>query len=196
MFPFLRRKQPLAAFFQTTSERLIAQADNFYRASVCEAAEIWHSDANPYPSDAQEVACFYETVIWEILIFEQALFTFPDLDHRFIRDQLCAHAWHLLLGTDEAEAEERALRLLTGERLSQYYDCRALAPLKDDEPWRGTMAHAGAVNLMRALGSEDEHSIRVMMLMTHLASHFASTRKARVYEAASKVTDLRLVTRV
>src|SRR5258708_16379645 len=111
MFSLFQKKISLQKFFELASKLVLDQSADFFRYLRSLTRE-------PQPlTSRQELDCFFEIIIWEFFVFDQALMKIPDLDYFIISDRLRDYAW--LVFFDRERYDE--LRRRSNERLHEYH---------------------------------------------------------------------------
>ena len=186
MFSLFQKKISLQRFFELASNRVLDQSADFFRDLRSLTRE-----SQPLTS-SQELDCFFEIIVWEFFVFDQALMKIPDLDYFIISDRLRDYAWWVFF--DRERYEE--LRRRSNERLHEYhsFDELFIAPLSRPGFSNSTICrcaeYVGAQFGYLKCGPESK------ILMAVLSKHLLNTIDSNVYQALLRKTDLRLAKKV
>jgi hypothetical protein len=140
----------------------------------------------------QEIDGFFEVVIWEFFVFDQALMKFPDLDYLSISDRLRSHAWWLFFDPDRARYEE--LRKRSNERLHEYYSFDELFIVPYSRLGFSNSTTFRCAEYIGAQFGYLKYGPESIILMTALSEHLLITEK--LYQKFLQKTDLRLAKKV
>jgi hypothetical protein len=185
VFSPFQKKIPLEKFFELASKLVLDQSADFFRH-----LKTLRDQSKPL-TPSQELDAFFEVIIWEFFIFEQALSKFPDHDNLCISDRLRTHAWWRFFDPDRARYEE--LRQRTNERIHEYY---ALDGVWIDLYAPGFSVTSRCAEYIGAQFGYLKYGTEFIMLMNSLSGHFAITLKNNLYQILLRKTDLRLAKKI
>src|ERR1700704_3714504 len=186
MFSLFRKKISLQKFFELASKLVLDQSADFFR-------HLRSLTREPQPlTSSQELECFFEIIIWEFFVFDQALMKIPDIDYFVISDRLRDYAWWLFF--DRERYEE--LRRRSNERLHEYhsFDELFIAPLS-----RPGFSNSTIYRCAEYVGDQFGYlkdGPESKILMAALSEHLLKTIDSNVYQALVRKTDLRLAKKV
>ena|SRR3984893_1705439 len=180
MFSLFRKKIPPQKFFELASKLVLDESADFFRYLRSLTRE-----SQPLTS-SQELDGFFEIIIWEFFVFDQALMTIPDLDYFIISDRLRDYAWWVFF--DRERYEE--LRRRSNERLHEYhsFDELFIAPLS--RPGFSNSAISRCAEYVGAQFGYSKYGPESKILMTALYQHLLKTIDSNVYQALVRKTDL------
>ena len=136
--------------------------------------------------------CFFEIIIWEFFVFDQALMKFPDLDYLNTSDRLRDHAWWLFF--DRARYEE--LRQRSNDRLHEYHSFDELFTAPLSQPGFSNSTIYRCAEYVGAQFGYLKYGPESMILMAALSEHLLNAIDSNVYQALLRKTDLRLAKKV
>ena len=186
MFSLFQKKIPLQKFFELASKLVLDQSADFFRY-----LKSLRNESQPLTS-SQELDGFFEIIIWEFFVFDQALMKFPDLDYLNISDRLRDHAWWLFF--DRARYDE--LRQRSNERLHEYHSLDELFIASLSQPGFSNSAIYRCAEYVGAQFGYLKYGPESMILMAALSEHLLNTTESNVYQALLRKTDLRLAKKV
>ena len=185
MFSLFQKKISLQKLFELASKLVLDQSTDFFRylRSLTRESQLLTS--------SQELDCFFEIIIWEFFVFDQALMKIPDLDYFIISDRLRDYAWWVFF--DRERYEE--LRRRSNERLHEYHSFDELfIPLS-----RPGFSHSTIYRCAEYVGAQFgylKYGPESKILMAALFQHLLKTIDSNVYQALVRKTDLGLVKKV
>ena len=182
MFSLFQKKISLQRFFELASNRVLDQSADFFRYLRSLTRE-----SQPLTS-SQELDCFFEVIVWEFFVFDQALMKIPDLDYFIISDRLRDYAWWVFF--DRERYEE--LRRRSNERLHEYhsFDELFIAPLS--QPGFSNSTICRCAEYVGTQFGYLKYSPESKILMAALSEHLLNTVDSNVYQTLLQKTDLRL----
>jgi hypothetical protein len=186
VFSLFQKKISLQKFFELASKLVLDQSADFFRY----LKSLRHESQPLTPG--QELDGFFEIIIWEFFVFDQALMKFPDLDYLSISDRLRAHAWWLFF--DRARYEE--LRQRSNQRLHEYYSFDELFITPLSRPGFSNSTICRCAEYIGAQFGYLKYGPESMILMAALSEHLLNTVDSNVYQALLRKTDLRLAKKV